>query len=159
MAIRPIRVLVVARSKAVSELVSGFLQVPTEIIEARRPPFPKGVDLVVLERHPSLARYLSELHSRQPDADIVILRPKGKLSSQLKQRALPGDLARSSYREVVQRASSNVTAEYLKALLTRHNGNVTEAAVAAKVQRESLHRLLKRHGLKASQYRLRRKSE
>jgi DNA-binding NtrC family response regulator len=159
MATRSLRVLVVARTKGVKDMVPQLMQAPCELIEAPRPPFPKGMDLVVLERHPALTRFLTELHSRQPDADVVVLRPKGRLAQQLKQRCTSSDPGRMSYREIVQRSAAHVTAEYLKALLTRHCGNVTEAAAAAKVQRESLHRLLKRHGLKASHYRTRKKTQ
>ncbi len=43
--------------------------------------------------------------------------------------------------------------EYLHALLTAHSGNVSQAARQADVERESLHRLLRKAGLDASDYR------
>ncbi len=42
---------------------------------------------------------------------------------------------------------------YLDALLRRFAGNVTRAAEQAGVERESLHRMLRRAGLDASDYR------
>lgn len=53
-------------------------------------------------------------------------------------------LVRLSYREVVDRASR----ECLIALMRELNGNVTEAAPRAGVERESLQPLLKRYGVR-----------
>ena len=39
------------------------------------------------------------------------------------------------------------------ALLREHGGNVTKAAERAGMERESLHRLLKRHGVRGDDYR------
>jgi putative PEP-CTERM system response regulator len=40
--------------------------------------------------------------------------------------------------------------EYLRSLLRRHQGNISQAARAAGVDRKTIHRLLKKHGLDAS---------
>lgn len=48
-----------------------------------------------------------------------------------------------TYREHIDKAAI----EYLSALMTRHAGNVTAAAVEAGVNRCSLHEMLRRHGL------------
>jgi len=45
-----------------------------------------------------------------------------------------------------------VSREYLVALLTEFHGNVTKAAARAGVERESLHRLLKKHGLRSDEF-------
>jgi two-component system response regulator AtoC len=56
------------------------------------------------------------------------------------------------YREVLEQAQDRVSREYLAALLTEFQGNVTRAAARAGVERESLHRLLKRHGLRSDDF-------
>jgi DNA-binding NtrC family response regulator len=58
-----------------------------------------------------------------------------------------------SYREVVERAAEHAGREYLVGLLRRTRGNVTEAAAQAGVERETMHRLLRRHGLDAQPFR------
>jgi two-component system response regulator AtoC len=61
-------------------------------------------------------------------------------------------LARLSYREAVDLARDRVTREYLVALLRELDGNVTRAAERAGVARESLHRLLKRYGVRSDDF-------
>jgi two-component system response regulator HydG len=66
---------------------------------------------------------------------------------------LPADeLARIPYREAVELARDRVSREYLAALLREFNGNVTRAAERAGMERESLHRLLKRYGLHSDDF-------
>jgi DNA-binding NtrC family response regulator len=57
-----------------------------------------------------------------------------------------------TYREVVDLAQDRVSREYLIALMTEFGGNVTEAAKRAGMERESLHRLLKRYGVRSEQF-------
>ena len=64
-------------------------------------------------------------------------------------------LASMPYREAVEQAHDRVSREYLVALLTEFHGNVTKAAERAGIKRESLHRLLKTHGLRSDDYRQR----
>ena len=61
-------------------------------------------------------------------------------------------LAAMPYREVVEQAQDRVSREYLVALLTEFHGNVTRAAARAGLERESLHRLLKKHGLRSDDF-------
>jgi two-component system response regulator AtoC len=63
-----------------------------------------------------------------------------------------GDLATLRYRDAVAGARDRVTREYLVALLTEFGGNVTRAAERAGMERESLHRLLRRHGLRSEDF-------
>jgi len=66
----------------------------------------------------------------------------------------PGSvLASLPYREAVEQAHDRVSREYLVALLKEFSGNVTKAAARAGMERESLHRLLKKHGLRPTDYR------
>jgi two-component system response regulator AtoC len=61
-------------------------------------------------------------------------------------------LASMPYREAVEQAQDRVSREYLVALLTEFHGNVTRAAARAGLERESLHRLLKKHGLRSDDF-------
>ncbi|MCW5811558.1 MAG: sigma-54-dependent Fis family transcriptional regulator [Labilithrix sp.] len=63
------------------------------------------------------------------------------------------DLATLTYREVLALSRDRMTREYLIAVLKAVKGNVTQAAERAGVERESVHRLLKRYGLRADDYR------
>ena len=73
------------------------------------------------------------------------------------QLSLPGPLpaetlAKLPYREALELARDRVSREYLTALLREFNGNVTRAAERAGIERESLHRLLRRYGLRADDF-------
>ncbi len=61
-------------------------------------------------------------------------------------------LAALPYKDAVAGARDRVTREYLVALLTEFGGNVTRAAERAGVERESLHRLLRKHGLRSEDF-------
>ncbi len=66
---------------------------------------------------------------------------------------LPADLiARLPYREAVDLARDRASREYLITLLKEFRGNVTRAAERAGMERESLHRLLKRYGIRSDDY-------
>ena len=70
--------------------------------------------------------------------------------------AIPAEqLARRPYREAVDLARDRVTRDYLVALLRDLDGNVTRAAERAGMARESLHRLLKRHGIRSDDFKAR----
>ena len=67
--------------------------------------------------------------------------------------AAPGAaLAALPYKDAVAGARDRVTREYLVALMTEFAGNVTRAAERAGVERESLHRLLRKHGLRSDDF-------
>jgi DNA-binding NtrC family response regulator len=57
-----------------------------------------------------------------------------------------------TYREIVDLARDRASREYLIALMRAFEGNVTEAAKRAGVERETLHRLLKRYGIRADEF-------
>jgi DNA-binding NtrC family response regulator len=61
-------------------------------------------------------------------------------------------LAKMPYREAVDLARDRVTRDYLVALLRDMDGNVTQAATRAGMARESLHRLLKRYGVRSDDF-------
>jgi DNA-binding NtrC family response regulator len=56
------------------------------------------------------------------------------------------------YREAVDSARDAVSREYLVALMQEFGGNVTHAAERAGMERESLHRLLKRYGVRSEDF-------
>ncbi len=58
-------------------------------------------------------------------------------------------------REVVEQARDRVTVEYLGALMREFQGNVTKAAAHAGMERESLHRLLRKHEIHPEEFRAR----
>jgi two-component system response regulator HydG len=65
----------------------------------------------------------------------------------------PGELlAALPYRDVVDEARDRVSREYLSALMREFGGNVTRAAERAGMERESLHRLLKRYGVRSEEF-------
>jgi len=63
------------------------------------------------------------------------------------------DLANLSYREALASARDRGSRDYLAALLKSFGGNVSRAAERAGLERESLHRLLRRHGIQAGAFR------
>lgn len=65
----------------------------------------------------------------------------------------PEEIANLSYREALASARDRGSREYLSALLKAFGGNVSRAAERAGLERESLHRLLRRHGIDANVFR------
>jgi two-component system response regulator AtoC len=64
----------------------------------------------------------------------------------------PAALAKLPYREAVAEARERISRDYLVALLAEFGGNVTRAAERAGLERESLHRLLRRHGIRSDDF-------
>ncbi len=73
----------------------------------------------------------------------------GQLSPTLHDRSL----AALSYRAALAAARDRSSREYLNALLRVFGGNVSQAAERAGLERESLHRLLRRHHIHADAFR------
>ncbi|HEX9292001.1 MAG TPA: sigma-54 dependent transcriptional regulator [Anaeromyxobacteraceae bacterium] len=63
-----------------------------------------------------------------------------------------GVLTTLPYREALDLARDRVSRDYLVALLRELRGNVTQAAARAGMERESLHRLLKRYGIRSDDF-------
>jgi DNA-binding NtrC family response regulator len=57
-----------------------------------------------------------------------------------------------TYHEAVQLAVDRASRDYLGALMREFKGNVTKAAERAGIERESLHRLLKRYGMRSEMF-------
>jgi DNA-binding NtrC family response regulator len=62
-------------------------------------------------------------------------------------------LTNLSYKEAMEAAHDRASREYLQSLLEEFQGNVSHAAERAQIERESLHRLLKRYGLRSRTFR------
>jgi two-component system, NtrC family, response regulator HydG len=62
------------------------------------------------------------------------------------------ELVSQPFREAVESARDRVSREYLVALLRKLEGNVTRAAERAGMERVSLHRLLKRYGVRSEDF-------
>jgi len=60
-----------------------------------------------------------------------------------------------SYRDMLDSARDRATREYLVALLKDVGGNVTQAAERAGIERESMHRLLKKYGVRSDEFKSR----
>jgi two-component system response regulator HydG len=66
---------------------------------------------------------------------------------------LPAEvLVRLPYREAMENTRDRISKEYLTLLMREFEGNVTRAADRAGVERESLHRLLKRYGVRSDDF-------
>jgi DNA-binding NtrC family response regulator len=66
---------------------------------------------------------------------------------------LPMDaLVRMTYREALDTARDRFSRDYLTSLMREFEGNVTRAAERAGIERESLHRLLKRYGVRSDDF-------
>jgi two-component system response regulator AtoC len=64
----------------------------------------------------------------------------------------PASLAKLPYREAVAEGRDRTSRDYLVALLAEVGGNVTRAAERAGLERESLHRLLRKHGIRSEDF-------
>ncbi len=73
----------------------------------------------------------------------------------MRPRATHGTEMHLSYREVVDLARDRASREYLITLMRELGGNVTDAARRAGMERESLHRLLKRYGVRSEDFKQR----
>jgi DNA-binding NtrC family response regulator len=79
-----------------------------------------------------------------------------EVSAALRPRLTRASETQLSYREVVDLARDRVSREYLIALMRELHGNVTEAARRAGMERESLHRLLKRYAVRSEEFKISR---
>jgi DNA-binding NtrC family response regulator len=76
--------------------------------------------------------------------------PEEVLGTQL--RSPSSRLGLLSYRDAVELARDRASREYLIALMRECGGSVTQAAERAGMERESLHRLLRRYGFRSNEF-------
>lgn len=86
-----------------------------------------------------------EISAADLPADLI--EPQGRAST-----AVDG-LVRLPYQEAISLLHDRATREYLASLMRSTGGNVSKAAEQAELARESLHRLLRRHGVDPDDYR------
>ena len=91
--------------------------------------------------------------SEGPRIELEALPPE--VAATLRPRATHGTEMHLTYREVVDLARDRASREYLITLMRELGGNVTEAARHAGMERESLHRLLKRYGVRSEDFKQR----
>ena len=145
------------RREDIPLLLADFL----EQHSARYAPRPEGFSAEALE---ALVRYdwpgnVRELENAVERAVAVVDGPRIPVEALPPQvlassgRApLSATLASLSYREALDLARDRTSREYLALLMQEFGGNVTKAAERAGVERESLHRLLKRYGLRSNEF-------
>ena len=63
------------------------------------------------------------------------------------------DMTHLEFKEVVSIARDRASRDYLLALMRKFQGNVTQASEQAGIERESLHRLLRKHGIRSHEFR------
>ncbi|MBI3534561.1 MAG: sigma-54-dependent Fis family transcriptional regulator [Deltaproteobacteria bacterium] len=76
-----------------------------------------------------------------------------KLELVISPNAAPESLGYISYMQLKKKWNSHFEKDYLAAALDRHQGNVSSAAREAKLDRSNFLRLLRRHGLRAHEFR------
>lgn len=74
-------------------------------------------------------------------------------SEMLREAASTDDVSALEYDHYLELSRYALTRRYLACLLETHHGTVTDAARAAGLKRESLHRLLRRHHIAAEEFR------
>lgn len=132
----------------VRRMVGG--DVNLEEVEAGRAPI--EADLIVVSSVSATPQLLTTLRQRAGEAAIMVL-PESDSAPALKVQKIPSNLGRMTYRAVLEQLGPHTIPDYLETLLKVHHGNVTKAALAAGVERESLHRLLRRHGVRGHAFR------
>jgi len=78
-----------------------------------------------------------------------------EVAQTLRPRLTRGAETHLGYREVVDLARDRASREYLIALMRELGGNVTEAARRSGMERESMHRLLKKYGVRSDEFKQR----
>ena len=107
-------------------------------------PFDPHEALAVIER-------ALERRSRQAERrDTVETAAEPRDAAETPPSEPPPDLR---YREMIALTRDRTTHDYLITLLRAADGNVTQAAERAGLERESVHRLMKRYGIRAEDFR------
>jgi len=99
----------------------------------------------VRELENTIERAVLQCDDPQIDVDSLQLEVKTGRTGRAPSTAL-------NYRQAMEVARDRASRDYLVALLGEIGGNVTHAAERAGMERESLHRLLRKHGLKSEAF-------
>ena len=108
-------------------------------------PLPEGVPIVRVPDEPGAEALIFQVERAVAE----------RRASERAQAPAIAELVELSYREFAELARYRATRQYLIALVHTHQGSVTEAARASGMERESLHRLLRRHDVHADDFRQR----
>lgn len=98
-----------------------------------------------------------ELEATAPASLLIaeVTAALARASKALKAHASVDAVGALRYDDYLEQFRYAITRRYLASVLHRHHGSVTDAARAAGLKRESLHRLLRRHHLVAEDFRTR----
>jgi hypothetical protein len=160
---RPVKlpVLLVVTSAAVRglrvALEDRFEIAALDSVAQARARFATGAYLVVVGDM-TLAEFMpdavivGETHDEASVTRAIVSRIN-RVSMACREAARTDEVGAVPYEEFIELARYAATRRYLMSLLSRHEGSVTDAARAASMKRESLHRLLRRHHLLAEDFR------
>ncbi len=126
--------------------VTGF---EPEALEAlQRQPWPGNVRELenAVERAVAVAQGTAVSRADLPPELAAAPAPGAPAGSRAALTALP-------YRDAVDQVRERFSREYLVSLMREFKGNVTKAAERAGMERETLHRLLKKHGVRSYDFR------
>lgn len=152
--------VLVVGPRAAARAVAGALQseftVTVEEDAARaRARAVLGADLVVVTVGGARMPGALELDASSDAASIVrsVVEALARSDLQIQQDARDDDIGAIKYEDYLKLVRYAMTRRYLASMLARHRGSVTAAARAAGLERESLHRLLRRHHMNAEDFR------
>jgi transcriptional regulator of acetoin/glycerol metabolism len=148
-----LRVVLVGEGSGLEELVKRMVGGKAELVAFVPKAEHVEADLVVVDAEHANAKVLAQVREAYPEAPLIVVSTSSPASARLRLQLTPADLARLTYRQVVDRFGREVVADFVVALLRKHEGNVTKAALAAGLERESLHRLMRRYRLRADGFR------
>ena len=147
-----------ARPEDIELLVGHFLAVARERLKrpAIRSIHPAALRALTGYSWPGNVRELQHALERAvavADGVEVLLQDLPTELTSGRDRLPLGDVASLPYREAVELLTHQATRAYLEAVLEAAGGNVSKAAERAGLARESLHRLLRKHGVDADLHR------
>lgn len=117
---------------------------PDALMALTRYPWPGNVRELANTVERAVAVCGGEQISLQHLPDDIRAAPAGVIPTEV--------LVKLPYRDAVDLSRDRTSVEYLTALMREFRGNVTRAAERAGMERESLHRLLKRYGTRADDF-------
>lgn len=144
------------RQEDIPILISAL--VAAQPAEVRRPFTPEALAALVAYDWPGnvrqLARLVTTLSASVTTQRIGFAALPDEITRAPSLHIDPAWLVELSYREVLDLARDRTTQDYLVQLLKAARGNVTRAAQRADVERESLHRLMRKYHLRAEDFRM-----
>lgn len=131
-------------------LVNHFIQkFAAELKKDIKTVMPKVIEVLMAYSWPGNVRELENIIER-----AVTLSDKGVielkdiyLEAQIEPESVESALLRLSYKEAKEKIVESFTKKYLENLLLKHKGNITHAAKEAKIERQSLQKIVKRYGI------------